>query len=441
VSIQRQNFLNQVTTAFTSSEQISSLLAEAEYANAARLIGDLQRLSETSPNPLVTSLLMIARWLCLSSLRSRAEAEFYRQAAADASRQETELRELLYTLLESSSILATHVGDTPPRALQEITSRTMTPHDPERADEETLLHKTWNILGRALKHLQMADLSTINVAVSEPTPTHPEKEQNPLTAVARPPDPPIARLVIYCFGAFRVCRDNQFIANWKGSKGMSILKHLVVHRETPTPKDVLMDVFWPDLEPDAARRNLHQAIYSLRRDLRPANSDVQFIQFENDCYLLNPDLTVWVDAGEFEKRYRAGRDLEKAGRLAEALVEYSIAEGLYQSDFLQEDLYEDWIAQERTRLRAIYQTLADRLSEHYLKRAEYTAAMAVCHKMIALDDCNEQAYRRLMKCYYAQGQRHLAIRQYLSCIDALKKGLNLVPSAETVALYENMVGA
>jgi DNA-binding SARP family transcriptional activator len=248
-------------------------------------------------------------------------------------------------------------------------------------------------------------------------------------------------LVIYCFGAFRVCRDNQFITNWKGLKGMSILKHLVVHREAPTPKDVLMDVFWPDLEPDAARRNLHQAIYSLRRDLRPAKSDAQFIQFENDCYLLNPDLNVWVDVAEFEKRYRAGRDLEKAGRVAEALVEYSIAEALYQSDFLQEDLYEDWIAQERTRLRAIYQTLADRLSEHYLKRAEYTAAMAVCHKMIALDDCNEQAYRRLMKCYYAQGQRHLAVRQYLSCIDALKKGLNLMPSAETVALYENMVGA
>jgi DNA-binding SARP family transcriptional activator len=345
-------------------------------------------------------------------------------------------------LLESSSVLATHVGDTPPRTLQEITEIAATPPDLE-SGEETLLHKTWNILARALKHLQPDDLSMVKVAVSEPPviSPHPEEERWPSTAVARPPDPPIARLVIYCFGTFRVCRDNQFITNWKGLKGMSILKHLVVHREAPTPKDVLMEVFWPDLEPDAARRNLHQAIYSLRQDLRPADSEVQFIQFENDCYLLNPDLTVWVDAGEFEKRYRAGRDLEKAGRVAEALVEYSIAEGLYQSDFLQEDLYEDWIAQERTRLRAIYQTLADRLSEHYLKRAEYTAAMAVCHKIIALDDCNEQAYRRLMKCYYAQGQRHLAIRQYLSCIDALKKGLNLVPSAETVALYENMVGA
>ena len=53
--------------------------------------------------------------------------------------------------------------------------------------------------------------------------------------------------------------------------------------------------------------------------------------------------------------------------------------------------------------------------------------------------CNEEAHRQLICCYLAQGQRHLALRQFLMCLTALKEELNLSPSPETQALYQRII--
>ena len=127
--------------------------------------------------------------------------------------------------------------------------------------------------------------------------------------------------------------------------------------------------------------------------------------------MLNSEIAIWLDFEEFEKHVQTGRQLEDAGRLAEAVAEYSIAEGLYQGDFLVEDLYEDWPSLQRQHLRNLYLDIADRLSAYYVQQREYTAAIALCQKILAKDNCYEEAYRRLMQCYLAQEQRHLAVEQ------------------------------
>jgi len=258
-----------------------------------------------------------------------------------------------------------------------------------------------------------------------------EKKEGPL-----PPS-----LAVYCLGAFRAYQDDQLIADWNGLKARSIFKYLLAHRGAPVVKDILMDLFWPDADPEAARRNLHQAIYSLRRTLRQGQPDFQHIQFENDCYLLNPETDIWVASEEFEKHVQVGRRLEAAGRFGEAMAAYGIAEGLYLGDFLKEDLYEDWSSLQRERMRNMYLDIADRLSEHYVGRGEYTAATALCQKVLAQDNCYEGAHRRLMRCYLAQGQRHLAVRQYQTCVETLKEELELAPSEETVTLYRHITTA
>ncbi|MBE9508352.1 MAG: tetratricopeptide repeat protein [Chloroflexi bacterium] len=89
----------------------------------------------------------------------------------------------------------------------------------------------------------------------------------------------------------------------------------------------------------------------------------------------------------------------------------------------------------------MYLDIADRLSEYYVGQGEYTAAIALCRKILARDNCREEAHCRLMRCYLAQGQRHLAVRQYQTCVEALKEELDLAPSEETVALYRRIIAA
>jgi DNA-binding SARP family transcriptional activator len=238
-----------------------------------------------------------------------------------------------------------------------------------------------------------------------------------------------------------VYQNDRLISEWNSLKSKAILKYLLAQPETPIVKDVLMDVFWPDADPEAARRNLHQAIYSLRQILKGIQPGFQHIQFENDCYRLNPELEIWLDVQEFEKHVQAGQRLEAVGRFDDAMVEYGIAEGLYQGDFLEEDLYEDWPSPVRHHIRNTYLVIADHLSDYYLQRREFTAAVALCQKVLAQDNCYETAHRRLMQCYLAQGQRHLAVRQFQACVQALNEQLDLTPAEETMALYQRIIAA
>jgi DNA-binding SARP family transcriptional activator len=276
--------------------------------------------------------------------------------------------------------------------------------------------------------------------VSEPAPEAPATlvPAEATRPAATPLLPPSHDLVICCLGAFRVYQQDQLIEEWNGLKGQMILKYLAVQRGAPVAKDVLMDIFWPDTEPEAARRNLHQAIYSLRQTLRRRDPTRQHIHFENNQYLLNPALSVWVDSDEFAVQVQTGRRLQAAGELLPAMAAYGQAEALYQGDFLMEDLYEEWPRGQRDRLRSLYLEIADRLSEHHLQQGAYSVASALCHKILTLDNCFEVAHRRLMRCYLAQGQRHLAIRQYHACVQALANELDVPPDDETQALYESI---
>jgi DNA-binding SARP family transcriptional activator len=248
-----------------------------------------------------------------------------------------------------------------------------------------------------------------------------------------PPETSRHQVAAYCLGPFQVYVDDQLVEEWPGHKALSVFKCLLLNRRRCMLKDVLYELFWSELDPEACRRNLHQAIYSLRHALRRHSADIPYLLFEDDCYLLDPDLEIWVDAEEFDEHATAGEQLE-ASRPDVAMAEYGLAEALYRGHLFEECLYEDWVGIERERLRSAHMHIAGRLADMFIERLDYSAAIALCQKALILDRCDENAHRRLMHCYVAQGQRHLALRQFRACAEALRADFGLEPSEETVAL-------
>ncbi|MBE0699204.1 MAG: winged helix-turn-helix domain-containing protein, partial [Anaerolineaceae bacterium] len=245
-------------------------------------------------------------------------------------------------------------------------------------------------------------------------------------------------LAFYFLGSFRVFQDDQQVSDWSSQRSLSILKYLAANHDKPVGKDILMDQFWAEADSEVARRNLHQAIYALRQALKPGRPDFAYIKFENDCYLLNPELHIWLDFEAFEKHHQAARRMDDAGQMEAAIAEYSIAEEYYHGDFLEDDLYEDWPNSNRVFYRAMYLDLLDHLSGYCIEHNQYSPAILLCKKILAKDNCAEQAYRALIQCYLAQGQRQLAVREYQNCVVNLKSELNLAPSPETQALYQRI---
>lgn len=93
---------------------------------------------------------------------------------------------------------------------------------------------------------------------------------------------------------------------------------------------------------------------------------------------------------------------------------------------------------QREALRDCYLIILDRLSLHYLGQKSYATSIRLCQKLLAKDDCREDAHRRLMECFSRQGQRNLALRQYQLCVEALKETLDVDPMEKTVTLYREI---
>jgi DNA-binding SARP family transcriptional activator len=244
--------------------------------------------------------------------------------------------------------------------------------------------------------------------------------------------------MIYCLGSFRVYQDDQLVQEWPSSKGKSIFKYLIVQRNQPVPKEVLMELFWPEAHPDAARNNLNVSIYGLRQALRNICPDYSHILFHDESYLINPDMKIWIDMEEFTRRIQFGRQREIRGEIPSAVQEYQAAEALYQGEFLAEDRYEDWLIPQRQSLQTEYLKLLDCLSQYYIDQKDFAACLAMCTKILAVDPCREEAHRRLMHCYCCQGNPYLALRQYHMCEEALRDELDLSPSEKTESLHQSI---
>ena len=245
-------------------------------------------------------------------------------------------------------------------------------------------------------------------------------------------------MAVYCLGSFWVYLDKQPVIEWPSSKGKTIFKYLVTNRERPVDKEVLMELFWPEATPDAARNNLNVAIYGLRQALRQVQPHFSHLLFQDDCYLLNPDFQIWVDCETFIDIIKNARTLEHRGDLDGALRSYCAAEAMYLGEFMEEDRYEEWPAIHRQHLQDEYLSLLERLIRHYFDHDDDLACTTMCRKMLAVDPCREETHRYLMLSYLRQGHPHLALRQYYICVKTLKDQLDLAPTPVTTALYEQI---
>ena len=243
-------------------------------------------------------------------------------------------------------------------------------------------------------------------------------------------------LEIYCFGPFQVFLNDQPVDSWISQKARLILKYLAAHYKSPVSKEMLMDLFWMDTDPEAARRNLHQTIYFLRRTLHEKDPDFQHIQFENDFYRLNPEMNLWIDVKEFDRRVASGQQYEIAGEYEKTIAEYIVAEGLYQDNFLVDEPYEEWCLQLRREYNQKYITLTLELAEDYLRKEEFTTSNALCRKVLAIEPCQEEAHQILIKGYADRGLRQRAMDQYHYCAQILKSEFDLPPSQLTNSLYQ-----
>jgi DNA-binding SARP family transcriptional activator len=418
------------------AQTVLDLLEDGCYEDVANILLTAYRDCQETGNTVSAELLAAVRQLCIQCHQSRIEAEWHGWAKEEAIRRERTLRHHIAAILDHIAVSESSFGQQSPLEITLAHRRPVNLLEPP--------HKTfWGRVQKWLRPTRRPGLTDPDAKeAAEPSSSTLSSSPRSLSSAAdcasAESQSQTITLAVYCLGPFRIYLNDRPVTRWNGNKSQTLFKYLIAQRSKQIPKDVLMDLFWPNMDPDAARRNLHQAIYCLRQTLRQYDSQLNHILFDNDCYFLNPGISVWVDTEEFESHAEIGVRLEIAGQVEEAVMHYGVAENLYRGEYLEEDLYEEWTIPIRDRLRTLYLNVADRLSEYYARKGEHAVAINLCHRMLAQDNCHEGAHRRLMYCYLAQGQRHLAIRQYHICQETLRSELNLDPSPETQAIMRSI---
>jgi ATP/maltotriose-dependent transcriptional regulator MalT/DNA-binding SARP family transcriptional activator len=224
-------------------------------------------------------------------------------------------------------------------------------------------------------------------------------------------------------------------ADWRRPMAARIVRYLLVQRPHAVPEEALFDAFWPDKDPAAARRNLQVNVSHARALLDLPGAAASAIESAGGGYLLRLGPADRVDADVFDEV--AARALAATGAERRALLEQ--AARAWHGEPLADERYADWAAPWRQNRIDRYMHVLDALIDARYAAGDEHAAIAAARELLAQDQLNERAHRRLMEAYARAGRTGRALRQYLECRRLLVEELGIEPSRETRELHAQIL--
>jgi DNA-binding SARP family transcriptional activator len=129
---------------------------------------------------------------------------------------------------------------------------------------------------------------------------------------------------------------------------------------------------------------------------------------------------------------------DRAAGPEEELAALREAAELYRGDLLESG-YDEWLLEERERLRRRWLQALERLVELLEARGEPAQAVGHAERLLRADPLREATYRTLMRLHDARGDRARALRAYHACAATLERELGVEPSAATRQAYEALL--
>ena len=202
-------------------------------------------------------------------------------------------------------------------------------------------------------------------------------------------------------------------------KSAVLFFYLLIHRQIS--RDRAAAWLWPDDDETAARKNLRNTLYTIRKALgaeliaRGGRSDLSL-----------------ADNFDFDL------DLDRLAAETDDLT------GLYQGEFLQGftfpglDELENWLAAKREFYRDLYVKRQKDVILKHLERGQPEAALGCAEELLALDDLNEELYELAVRIYASLNRRAKCVEMYQKLTAMLKKEYGLTPSREIEELIAGL---
>ncbi len=241
------------------------------------------------------------------------------------------------------------------------------------------------------------------------------------------------KLTISAFGRATVERDGEPItaSEWQNQRRARELFFYLIAHPSGFSKEALGLIFWPDSDPGQLKLQFKNTIYRIRHALGQ-----EVLLFDEDRYWFNRELDYEYDVETFIQKITLGQSDKP---IAERVAAFQAAIDLYRGPYLS-GVDGTWFLVERERLWQMYREAVLELARLYLEIGNYTATLDWCQRILAQDQCLEEAYRLIMRAHAARGNRAEVKRQFERCQKALLEEVAEPPSSQTYHLYQTLIG-
>ena len=230
---------------------------------------------------------------------------------------------------------------------------------------------------------------------------------------------PPARLEVRLLGVVEIILDGRRLRAFNSLRLQRFLA-LIALRRDPQHRSRLAFELWPDSNERQARTNLRKLLHDFRHSLPDIG---EFVELDHETVRWIPTGSSEVDVLRFHDAMAAG-DLELAARL-------------YSGDLLPA-CYDDWVLDERAKLRAeAYGALAQ-LTEEAAGRDDHKATIRHAQRVIDLEPTDEAAVRIQMEAHLALDDRTAALRSYHRYAEVLERDLAVEPGEAIRAMYQQL---
>jgi DNA-binding SARP family transcriptional activator len=228
-----------------------------------------------------------------------------------------------------------------------------------------------------------------------------------------------ARLEVRLLGAVDVILDGRRLGAFNSLRLQRFLALIALRRDLQHRSRLAFEL-WPESDERQARTNLRKLLHDFRHSLPDFG---EFVEIDNA-------IVRWIPAGPSEVDVLRFRDAMAAGDL-------ELAARLYSGDLLPA-CYDDWVLDERAKLRAEAYGVLLRLTGEAAGRDDHEATIRLAQGIIDLEPTDEAAVRIQMEAHLALGDRAAALRTYHRYAEVLERDLAVEPGEAIGAMYRDL---
>ncbi len=237
-----------------------------------------------------------------------------------------------------------------------------------------------------------------------------------------------AVLEIRTMGEFCIKLTGKDPLRWRTEKEKELLAFLLNNMGRGVSRDRIINELWGEYEVERAIRQLHNAIYYIKKTLADYGIREDQISIEGHYILKLGD--VWYDREIIKSKVK---ELEESQSIEELEAVLELFAGTYhQFEGWQ------WAEQEREVLAQKERDILIGLSSKYLEAGYFSKSELTLKRALANNPFDENIIRLLMSLYRVTGEVSKAVRHYREYEKLLKEELGIVPDKDLAGLYKEI---